>query len=216
MNLSKRLQSIASMVDFGYTVADIGTDHALLPIELVLSGKCPYAIAMDVKDGPLSRAKENIKTFGLCDKIACRLSDGLDQLDIDEVNCAVMAGMGGDLISNIISKHPDKVKTLVLSPHTHYETVRSTLKNHNYRIIDENMIKEDDKFYLILKAEKYDLLQSDADPEYYDYFGKILIKSKNPILREYLLKEQSKYFSIKQKEYYLSLVNSALNEFDLT
>ncbi len=214
MNLSKRLQSIASMVDYGYTVADIGTDHALLPIELVSSGICPCAIAMDINKGPLTRAMDNISSFNLSDKIVCRLSDGLDKLETDEVDCAVIAGMGGDLISNIISKHPDKVKTLVLSPHTHFESVRSALRNHNYRISDENMIKEDGKYYVIIKAEKTDFIHSGVQPEYFDYFGEILIKNKNSILKEFLLKEHFKYISIKQKQHYISLVNSALNEFN--
>ncbi|MDO4938505.1 MAG: class I SAM-dependent methyltransferase [Lachnospiraceae bacterium] len=211
MNLSHRLQKIADMVTPGYTVADIGTDHAYLPIELVSTGKCPSAIAMDIKDGPLRIAQKHIEEHGLEDKIICRLSDGLQQLKNHEVRCAVISGMGGDLISRIISDDPDKAEELIISPHTHYESVRKCLRNNHYSITDEDMLVDSGKYYLIIKAvkEEKELTHDDTDCD--DYFGRILIERKNSCLKEYLLKEKAKFLNIPQKSEYLKIVDMAIN-----
>lgn len=91
--LSNRLALAADFVTENAVVADIGTDHGSLPIFLVSSGKCPKAIASDLRKGPLASAKSNIKTAGLSNVIETRLSDGLKSIKKDEFDEAVMAGM---------------------------------------------------------------------------------------------------------------------------
>ena len=212
MKLSKRLSAIADMVTPGSIVCDVGTDHAFLPIELIKSGKIPSAIAMDINKGPLERAVRHIKTNNLEKQIECRISDGLDELEKGEADCAVIAGMGGDLISAILFRCPDKVDELVLSPHTHYETVRKALYELCYTIIAENMIIEDDKFYLIIKAIKTEKCNNNTDSVKYNYFGEYLIKQKNRVLLQYLKREEEKYRTIPQKSDYLLIVRDAIRE----
>lgn len=218
MKLSKRLEAVADYVTEGSKICDVGTDHGFLPIELVKSGKIQYAIAMDINNGPLERAVRHVAECQLEDRIECRISDGLDRLNQEEADCAVIAGMGGDLISEIINRCPDKVNELILSPHTHYETVRRTLRKNRFRIIAEKMIIEDNKFYLIIKAKKSDSYSEMnnngccSSLDIYDYFGEYLIKNKNEILIKYLLHEEEKYRIIPQKSQYLSLVRDALKE----
>lgn len=211
MLLSKRLKSIGDMITPGYRIADIGTDHAFLPIEMVMSGIIPGALAMDINPGPLETAETHINTFGLSDKIECRLSDGMKALLQDEVRCAVIAGMGGDLIARIIRDDPDKVYELVLSPHTHPESVRKALRECNYHIIDENMIMDADKYYPVIKAIKSDTLferSDDAD----DYFGPVLINKRHSCLISFLLKEKEKFADIPQKAGYRELVDNTLRK----
>ena len=104
MELSKRLQAVADLVTAGYRVADIGTDHAYIPIFLLASGKIPGAAAMDVNEGPLERARCHIEENGLTEKISLRLSDGLAGLRPGEAESVVIAGMGGGLIIRILTE----------------------------------------------------------------------------------------------------------------
>ncbi len=102
MELSNRLETIASFVTEGYVVADIGTDHGYIPIYLTSNGNCPRAYAMDVNKGPLSRAQEHISQYGLDAYIETRLSDGLEALKPGEGDTLVIAGMGGPLVEKIV------------------------------------------------------------------------------------------------------------------
>ena len=97
MELSKRLRAVADLVTAGYQVADIGTDHAYIPIFLTETGKTDYAVAMDVNKGPLRKAQENICAYKMEEQIETRLSDGFSALKVQEVQSAVIAGMGGNL-----------------------------------------------------------------------------------------------------------------------
>ena len=103
MILPKRLSLIASMVDRGAVVADIGTDHAHLPIYLVNNNVCPSALACDIKESPLETGRQNIVLCHLEDKIQTRLSDGLSNIKSNEADTFTIAGMGGDMIIHILS-----------------------------------------------------------------------------------------------------------------
>ena len=107
MELSKRLLAVASLVTPGSIVADIGTDHAYIPLYLIQEKKALGAIAMDVNEGPLLRAEEHVRDAGLAEQIRLRRSDGLEQLSSGECDCAVIAGMGGGLMIRILSAHPE-------------------------------------------------------------------------------------------------------------
>ena len=157
MVISKRLQQIADMVTFGSVPADIGTDHAYVPIRLVKNGVCPKAFAMDIGTGPLSRAREHILVEGLEDRIETRLSDGLAALRPGEADTVIIAGMGGALTVRILddgARALEQVKTLVLSPHSEIEKVRSWTEKHGYEITDEEMLIEDGKYYTVMRAER--------------------------------------------------------------
>ena len=148
MELSNRLETIASFVTEGYVVADIGTDHGYIPIYLTSNGNCPRAYAMDVNKEPLSRAKTHIEEENAGEVVSCILSDGLHELPQDDVDSIVIAGMGGDLVVRILEQDFDKlanVKELILSPQSHLERVRHFLNNHGFRILEEEFLNRTDR-----------------------------------------------------------------------
>ena len=114
MELSKRLQAVADLVTAGYKVADIGTDHAYIPIFLLETGKTDWAAAMDVNKGPIEKARENIRAYGLEAQIETRLSNGFLALGKGEVQSAVIAGMGGNLVIRILQEGSDETSDTAL------------------------------------------------------------------------------------------------------
>ena len=210
MQLSKRLQAVADLVTPGHRVADVGCDHAYTSIYLVENKISPYVIAMDINQGPIDRAKENIKKYGYEKEIATRKSDGLEKLKVGEVDTVLIAGMGGGLTVQILTQHRERMaglKELVLSPQSEIYLVRKLMQEIGFTITNENMIKEEGKYYVMMKAEAstsvidnqpYQLLNKE-----HAHFGRLLLESKHPILREFLEKELercSKILESLQKE----------------
>lgn len=189
MELSRRLKKIASFVSEGMCVADIGTDHGYIPIFLASEGICGRVYAMDVNKGPLERARQNIKKEGLDGQIECILSDGMEALPLD-ADSAVIAGMGGDLMEQILMRGKDMlshVKELVLSPQSHWEKVRKFLHQNGFAVEKEALVKEDGKYYIVIKAVKGREVY-EASWQY--SYGRYLPESKDPLMKEYLLKEK--------------------------
>ena len=156
MELSIRLKTVAEAVTPGNRVADIGTDHGYVPIYLVKNNLSPGGIAMDVNKGPLEKAKEHIRAEKLSGKIATRLGNGLAPLEPGETDTVVIAGMGGDLICKILKAKPEFLiegKELILQPQSEWFKVRQILKEYRYQIEKEWFLKEDGKYYVIIKAE---------------------------------------------------------------
>ena len=106
--LSERLLVIASLVTPGLRLADVGCDHGLLSLYLLGNQTVPYAIGMDLREGPLSRAQENAVREHLGDRIVFRLSDGLDAYEAGEADGLVIAGMGGQMMADILLREPEK------------------------------------------------------------------------------------------------------------
>lgn len=140
----------------GSILADVGTDHAYLPIYAIENGLSERAVASDVNDGPLKNAESNIKKHGLSDKISCVLTSGFDGLGSFGITDAVIAGMGGELIADIIEA-ADFIKIngfrLIIQPMTMLDTVRSALFDLGFSILNEYVLKEDGKFYTVISAE---------------------------------------------------------------
>ena len=142
LELSPRLQLLASWVRPGARVADVGTDHAYLPVWLVLHGCVVSAIASDLREGPLARAQETGRTYG-AEGVDFRLCDGLSGIRPDEADTIVIAGMGGENITAILdgaSWTADGSHTLLLQPQTRAEDLRQFLSGHGYRIIREALV----------------------------------------------------------------------------
>lgn len=155
MGISYRLKYIAGLVTAGNSVADIGTDHGYVPVYLVKEGISPSAIAIDVSGGSLEKARELIDRTGLSDRIECRLSDGFEKLKPGEVDCVIISGMGGILMSSIMESHPDvlcSLEEIILSPHRDADLVRSVLSSHGFSIVADEMIEDKGKKYTVLKA----------------------------------------------------------------
>lgn len=159
IQLSKRLQTVANYITEGNKVADIGSDHALLPVYLVQSAKCPSAIAGELNEGPWQAARKQIANAGLTAKIDARRGNGLAILEQNEVDTVTICGMGGVLMSDILEAgllagQLEGVKELVLQPNVGEDTVRSWLVRHEWALIDEKIIEEDGKIYEVLYAIK--------------------------------------------------------------
>lgn len=158
MKLDSRLMAIANLVRKNKVFADIGTDHAYLPVYLVENGIIKKAIAADLRVGPLENAKDAVVSYGFTDQIELRLSDGLDNFKENEVEEIAVAGMGGLLISQFIERtHWLKNENihLILQPMTHVEELRKTLFDNGF-IIDKEVVSEDgDKLYIILSVYYY-------------------------------------------------------------
>ena len=157
LTISKRLSTAASYVRDGAVIADIGTDHAYIPIYLTQIGKASKAIATDINEGPILRAKENISAFGYQDKIEAYIADGLDSIADKSPNDIFICGMGGELIAEIIDKCEyvkNKDISLILQPMTSILELRTYLKK-GFLIYDEDVVFEDGKYYQIICA-RYD------------------------------------------------------------
>ena len=144
------MKAVASMVTAGYTLCDVGTDHGYVPIALVQGNIIQKAIAVDINKGPLERANEHIRANGLTEKITTRLSNGLEAIHDGEVDSIVIAGMGGELVIHILTAGETvcrSAKELILQPQSEVSKVREYVRNTGYKIVDEDMILEDGKYY---------------------------------------------------------------------
>lgn len=153
--LDKRLSAVASLVRRGSAVADIGTDHAYLPVYLVQSGVCPRAVAADLRPGPLASARAHIAAAGLSSVVDARLGDGLSPIAAGEVEDIVIAGMGGDTVAEILDACDwvcDERYSLILQPMTHPERLRAWLLTHGFSITAERPVWEGRRFYHVLAA----------------------------------------------------------------
>ncbi|MBQ7760691.1 MAG: SAM-dependent methyltransferase [Clostridia bacterium] len=153
--ISKRLCTASSHVRDGAVVADIGTDHAYLPIYLARHGRIKKAYACDLNEGPIQRAKENISKYNLDDIIEVRLQNGLDGIEALAPTDIVICGMGGELIASILDNSSyvrQKGIRLILQPMTFVKELRKYLEN-GFSTIAENAICEDGKIYQLMCVE---------------------------------------------------------------
>ncbi|MDD3693417.1 MAG: class I SAM-dependent methyltransferase [Oscillospiraceae bacterium] len=155
MSLGKRLQLIASMIRRGSRLADIGTDHALLPIWVIKNNICPFVIATDISAGSATRANLAVKNAGLESRIFVRLGDGLSPLHPDEIDDIVIAGLGGETISQIIDAARwarDDRYNFVLGPMSKTEELHKYLLTKGFSITDEQTCTHRSRIYPILTA----------------------------------------------------------------
>ncbi len=153
IHLSPRLEKIAELVPQCNTVADIGTDHAYIPVKLVLCGKAKCAIASDIKPGPVARAEGTVEKYRLENSIDVRLGAGLETVSPGEADTIIIAGMGGILISDILKDSQNVVrsaKLLILQPMTAVLELREYLSQNGYSVCEEHLVREEDKIYNIL------------------------------------------------------------------
>ena len=188
----KRLKAISDFIYPYRRIADIGCDHGYLIKIAFDNNLIDYAYAIDNKIGPLNSSKNNLKDY---QNVAYFLSDGLDKVD-ESIECVIIAGMGGMLIISILEKNKDKlknIKRLILQANRDEYLLRKYLVENGFYIKDENIIKEDNKYYEIDCFEK--------GYEEYDfndlYFGKILMKNKDVVFIEKWNNKYQKYKNIK-------------------
>lgn len=189
--LSKRLSAVAALVKQDAAIADIGTDHGYIPVYLTQNKVVKNAIAMDINEGPLNSCKTLVKQEGLENKITVRLSNGLSSLQADECDTIIIAGMGGELISDILSKCSwIKDKHLILQPMTHPEIARKYLYDNGFEIDNDLIIADGKHYYSLFDAHYTGVIKNKTRIDY--YLGNI------------------KDFS--QKEYFIHLLNYLKNK----
>lgn len=243
VRLSERMNCVASMVSPGGRVCDVGCDHGFVSIYLVQNQLASKVFAMDVGEGPLSRAKAHISEYGLDDRIETRLSDGLCKISEDDrVDTVIMAGMGGLLIQRIIHDALQRnlvIREFVLQPQSAVEQLRFFLRTHAYVVTEEDMILEDGKYYPVMKVcrqstlptgatgkENVMLHQDSEQQRLMDIFGPLLLTQKHPVLLSYLMKEKEKFEQIsmqmKQRDHMdpavedrLAVLNEALRIYEI-
>lgn len=208
--LSARLQAVAGMVTRGNVVCDVGCDHGFTAIYLVQQGISPKALAMDLREGPLSAAGEHIAACGLGERIETRLSDGLHNYRAGEADTLICAGMGGGLMMRILAKErkkTDSFRELVLQPQSELEQFRRFLRENGYRIQDEEILLEEGKFYQVIRAVT-DREKDSAEAcrsgnaevsggmetelcKLEDRYGPVLLRKRTPVFLSFLEREEA-------------------------
>lgn len=197
--LSARMQAVADMVTAGGRVCDVGCDHGFISIYLVQEKIAPAVLAMDVRKGPLERAREHVEQAGLGDYIELRLSDGLSSYQPGEARSLILAGMGGPLIWRILSREEAKTRDfseLILQPQSEVAQLRGLLRKAGYVISRENMVREEGKFYPVIKALPKESAEAPGEAaglpeELADRFGALLLLERHPVLQEYLRQQEN-------------------------
>lgn len=184
--LSQRLKVVADFVPQNSRVADIGSDHAYLPVYLMKQKQIEFGIASEVAKGPLDNAIQEIKAEGLSDRIDTRLADGLLSVQPeDKIDCVTIAGMGGTLIKNILENgksHLSGNELLILQPNVGEDRLRTWLMNNQYEISDETILREDGHTYEIIVAKKTDKTVKYTEQEI--KFGPFLLKQHSDVFVE--------------------------------
>lgn len=186
MDLPKRLYTLAAFIPHGSIAADIGTDHAYLPIFLIEQGICRFVIATDLREGPYQSAEHKIKERTFKEQIDLRMGDGLKPLKPGEADVVVLAGMGGNTIRVILAESPEKlvgIKRLVLQPMTDAGDLRSWLASNGWKIADEELVEDDGRLYVIIVAEPG--FEVACDPVYME-LGPRLLEKRSPLLDRHL------------------------------
>lgn len=179
--LSKRLKTIATLIEPNRRVVDVGCDHALLDIYLT-KNKLNKCIASDINKNALEGAIKNIKKYSLENQIETVISNGIENIEVDKNDCIVIAGMGTRTILKILEDEQiKKIENLILSSHNEYEYLRLNLKKKNFYIENEIIVKERDIYYLIMKLNRYKKIYK---PEDY-YLGPILKTKKDVETKQY-------------------------------
>lgn len=195
MNIGARLETVSSLILPNSILADIGTDHAYLPVYLLLEGKITSAIAGDIAQGPCKAAENTVAMYNMKTKVQVRLGSGLSVLSPNEVNCISIAGMGGSTMVEILSADLEIAKSaerLILQPQTGAAGLRKWLLANDWEFVEEELVWENKRLYEIIAAERVHSLPkkySSAELE----IGPILLAKQHPLLKDQFAKQLSAY-----------------------
>ena len=195
--IDARLLSAASFVREGAIVADIGSDHAYLPIYLVQNKRAVRAVAADINAGPIENARLNVEAAGLSRLISLELCDGLHGIEKYSPTDIIICGMGGELIERIITEAPYAKNggiRLILQPMSKQEILRAYLLREGYNIIDEKLSKDDGRTYVCICAEYDGAVREYSDAEL--LLGRHNIERREPLFYDLL---ESKIAATKKR-----------------
>ncbi len=181
--LQPRLRAIANLVPDGARLVDVGTDHGFIPVDLLLSERICSAIASDIGAAPLERARRTAEQHDVTDGIEFRLCDGLRDISANEVDCIVIAGMGGDNIASVLGATPwtKEGKFLLLQPMSRAEVLRRWLSTNGYQVIAECLVADKGVIYPILSVRGGEMQAADEA----QFWGGFLLDN-DPLLERYL------------------------------
>ena len=188
MDVSKRIEFIIENLEKVDTIADIGTDHGYVPLIALERGLCEKAIACDINKDPLDKARLNAVLEGVGDELEFRLGGGFEPLNVSEANGVVIAGMGGNLIRDILEADMEKVKSvdyLILVPAQNPEVLREYLYTNNYEIIKEDLCFDEGIYYELFKVRKAEGNSTELDSIFYE-ISPVLLRGTNPLMKDYL------------------------------
>ncbi|MCD7894482.1 MAG: class I SAM-dependent methyltransferase [Erysipelotrichaceae bacterium] len=199
MKLSQRLQAIADIIiqqQKGHILADIGSDHAYLPVYLVLNNIIDKAYACDIASGPLNAAIETIDTYHVERKVKPLQGSGLNPIIDKNVDMISICGMGGKLTVEILDEFPEYLNhhRFILQVNVGLEILREYLYKHQMKIIAEDIVKDASHIYEIIVCEKTDELLTYNEQDF--YFGPILRQNKNDLFKEKWLRQLKIYQNI--------------------
>lgn len=187
VNINKRLEMIAFKIPDNRSVIDVGCDHALLGIYLVLNKKNIKVIASDINEGPLVKARENIKKYKVEEQVKVKLGNGIDTIE-EGIDTIVISGMGGLNMVGILKYKTHLLKnvsTIVLSPNNYTKEVRQEITKLGYHIVDEDLVEDKGIIYPVIVFEKGKRFYRKQDYIY----GPILLKQRSTLFKKYLERE---------------------------
>ena len=199
IKLSKRLSALASFVRSDARLVDIGCDHALLDLYLIQNNPKILAIAVDVRDGALNQAHNNVKKYGMENKLDLRLGDGLNPVKKEEIDTVILSGLGSYKIVEILNEGKDKlinVNDIIIQTNTDHYYLRKSVCSLGYYISREEIVKEKNIIYLIVHFKKGTKKYTKKDY----MFGPCLRIEKNKLYKEMMEEE------IKKKEILYHLI----------
>ena len=155
IHLSPRLAAVARHVPEGARPIDVGTDHAMVPVWLIQSGRCPSVLAADIRPGPLDSARALLMKTGTADRIRLMQTDGLAGIGPGDGDTVILAGMGGETMVDILSAAPwtrEEGTLLILEPQSKKADLRRWLNNNGYAVLTEQLVRDAGRIYPILTA----------------------------------------------------------------
>ena len=188
MSRASRLDAIVDCVPHSHTVADIGTDHGYIAVDLIEKNLARHVIASDISPNSLEKARLLVHERGLEGSISTRVGYGLSVLEAGEVQTAIIAGLGGVLISEILENDREIAKTIdtfILQPMQLKTPLRKYLLENGYIIIDEVLVRESINRYYVIMVVKHGREKIKDDMDY--YLGRRLVEKRDPLLPEYIL-----------------------------
>ena len=196
LNLGERLEAIVDLCPECHKIADIGCDHGFVSAELILEDRAEYVVATEKSEECLNKAILLADAINISDFISFRQGDGFDALTkYDKVDCAVIAGMGGEEIMKILEHRPKKLYDFVLQPMKDVPMLRAYLMQSGFKIEVDKLVKENGKFYDVIKTTRG--WEELADLEI--FFGKTNFTDNYEVFYEYLTERQKKLLDMKAK-----------------
>lgn len=206
LNLSNRLEAIVKLCDSNKTIADIGCDHGYVTAELILSNKCDKVIATDISRNSLYKAIRFCDSLNINNYVSFREGDGFNVIyKNDKVNQAVIAGMGGMEIINILENKKSKLKNFILQPMRDVVKLREYLISNKYKILFDFIVYDEGVFYNLIKVMKGRTKLKPLEL----YFGKDNFEDNKEVFKKYLNYEKNKLIELESKIGGLTLANSS-------